>query len=300
MEQTDRDRLAAAATLVQVIDCGSLSAAAARSGRTPSAVSKQIARLEAALDVRLLERTTRRVRPTDAGLLLYGRTRPLLEAFEEAQAEAADHAREVRGRVRLSASPAYGRARLAPVLARLAAEHPQLELEVLLTGRRLDFIEDGIDLAVREGRMEDASWIARPLGRSRIVLVAAPAYLAEHGRPRRLADLARHELLLIPRAAAGARILESAEATLAELLPRSRVRVDDLFTLAELAVAGAGIAAIPDYVADAVGSGDRLEAVLPRVALGDLPLHVVYPARRHLSRRVEVVLDALTAAARAH
>jgi len=204
----------------------------------------------------------------------------------------------VRGQVRISASPAFGRSRLVPVIATLSERYPELRLDVVLSGQRLDFIEAGIDLAIREGRLEDSSLIARPLGGARIVLAASAAYLARCGRPRRVADLARHDLLLVPRAEAASRILDAFDSDAGPALERARIRVNDLFALAELAVAGAGIAALPDYVLEAPGLSGRLELVLPRASLGELQLHAVYPARRHLPRRVQVVLEALFAASR--
>jgi DNA-binding transcriptional LysR family regulator len=290
------DPLAAVRTLVQVVDSGSLTEAGRRFGLTPSAVSKQISRLEETLGVRLLERTTRSVRATDAGLELCQRTQPLFEAFAEATGAVRERRHEIRGRVRISATPALGRTRVLPVLTRLAAEHRGLDFDVVLTGARLDFFENELDLAVREGPLDDSSLVARSLGRCSVFLCASPAYVAGHERVRTLGDLERHELVLVPAAATLADLPQLRTAAGKRLRLESRFRVNDLFGVRELAEAGAGIAALPDYVADDAIASGALVRLLPRLTVAELPVHAVYPSRRHLPRRVELVLDALSAA----
>jgi DNA-binding transcriptional LysR family regulator len=287
------NHLGAVRSLVLAVDAGSLSDAGRRLGLTPSAISKQLSRLESALGARLLERTTRRVRPTAAGLALVQRTRPLFEAFDEAGAAVRDLQTEVRGRVRISASRAYGRVRLVPLLARLVAEHPHLEVDVVLDARRLDFIEDDLDLAVREGSLPDSSLIARKLGEAPVGLFAAPAYLARRPAPRRLEDLTRHDLLALPRTlpANDVGAIRGRDGRRLGLVPR--VRVNDLLALADLAESGAGIAALPAYVSAPLVARRTLVPVLPRTMLARIPISVVYPSARHLARRVRVVLAAL-------
>ena len=294
--QAGGDNFAAIRTLVHAIETRSLTETARRLRLTPSAVSKQISRLEEALGVRLLERTTRQVRATDAGLELSQRTRPLFEALAEASAAVRERGHEVRGRVRISTTPALGRTRVVPALARLATEHEGLDFDVVLTGRRLDFFEDELDLAVREGPLEDSSLVVRRLGASRVMLCASPAYLKKRGRPRAVENLVDHDLLLVP-AAESLRDLPELRALLRgrrKLEPR--FRVNDLIALRELAETGAGIAALPDYVAAPPVRSGTLVHLLPRAKIPEIPIHALYPSRRHLPRRVSVVLDALSAA----
>ncbi len=287
------DRLAAVRTFVQVVEAGSLTEAGRRAGLTPSAVSKQVSRLEEALGVRLLERTTRSVRATDAGLELCQRTRPLFEAFAEATAAVRDRSRDVSGRIRLSTTPALARTRVLPALAALAADHPGLDFELVLTGTRLDFFESELDLAVREGALEDSSLVARSLGTSVVFLCASPDYLRRRGRVRNPDDLESHDFLLVPaaEALAGNAALRGRGGRKLRLQPR--FRANDLFAVRELAEAGAGIAPLPDYVAGEALAAGTLVRVLPRIHVAELPIHAVYPSRRHLPRRVSVVLDAL-------
>ena len=285
--------LGAVRALVSAADAGSLTEAGRRLGLSPSAVSKQLSRLEAELGARLLERTTRRVRPTAAGRTLVARARPLFAAFDAAGDELRALQTEPSGRVRVSASRAFGRLCLLPLVARLAAEHPRLELDVVLDARRLDFIEDDIDLAVREGPLEDSSLTARKLGTVAVHLYAAPAYLARHPAPRRLEDLRRHDLLAIPSASPATDLgaLRGRDGRRLGVVPR--LRVNDLLALADLAERGLGIAALPEYVASPAVARHALRVVLPRVTLTRIPIHVVYPSRRHLPRRTEAVLESL-------
>lgn len=290
MAQIERDQIAAAATLAQVIEAGSFTAAASKLGCTPSAVSKQIGRLEDSLGLRLLERTTRSLRATDAGLHFYESSRALFEAFAEAKNELLSRQDALRGTVRISASPAFGRARLAPVLASLLEAHPELDFDVMLTARRTDLVEEGIDVAIREGTLEDSGIVARSLGAMPIVWAASPLYLSRRPKPRQLADLSRHDLLLVPAALSGLQNLKLKDKQGKRVALQPRVVMDDLFAIAELAQSGAGIAALPGYVLEQF----ELQPLLPRSPLSKLPIHAVFPSRRHLPRKVEVILDALT------
>lgn len=290
----DSTQFAAIRTLVHAIDSGSLTAAGHRLGLTPSAASKQLSRLEHALGARLLERTTRRVRPTAAGLELAQRARPLFEALDDAGAAVRAQQDAPHGRVRISAARAFAHVCLLPLLARLAAEHPGLQFELLLDARRLDFIEDDIDLAVREGPMQDSSLIARRIGTADVVLCAAPAYLHQRRAPRRLADLTQHALIALPSGNPSTDLgrLRDRDGTRLRLTPR--FRINDVIGLRALAEHGAGIAALPDYVAAAGLASGTLVRVLPKLVLTRIPIHAVLPSRRHLPRRVAVVLDALS------
>ena len=285
--------LPALRTLVLVVDTGSFTEAGKKCGLTPSGVSKQLSRLEDVLGVRLFERTTRKVRPTLAGLELCLRVRPLFESFEDAARAVADQQERIEGRLRISAAPAYGRAVLIPALKALCETHPALRLELQLTGRRLDFVEDEIDLAIREGALVDSSLIARSLGVALVGLYASAGYVKRRGAPRGLADLARHDVVTVPLANAGL----SLHPDVRRLALVPRFQVDDLFAVAELAESGAGIAPLPDYLARARVERGSLQRLLPRTDVARFPIHAVYPSRRHLPRRVQAVVDALTVSA---
>jgi DNA-binding transcriptional LysR family regulator len=283
--------LPAIQTLVLVVDTGSFTQAGKKLGLSPSGVSKQLARLEELLGARLFERTTRKVRPTLAGLALCQRARPLFESFEDAARDVKQLGEHVGGQLRISAAPAFGRAVLMPVLRDLGTLHPDLRFQITLTGRRLDFVEDDIDLAIREGSLPDSSLVARPLMLAHVGLYASRAYVKKHGAPRSVADLGRHDLVMIPRPQRGVGM----HPDLAHLALHPRFQVDDLASVMELAEAGAGIAPLPDYLTRAALAHGRLVRVLPRTNVATFPIHAVYPSRRHLPRRVQVVIDALMA-----
>jgi DNA-binding transcriptional LysR family regulator len=253
-----------------------------------------LSRLEQALGARLLERTTRRVRPTAAGLELAQRARPLFEALDDAGAAVRAQQNVPRGRVRVSAARAFAHVCLLPLLARLAGEHPGLQFEVVLDARQLDFIEDDIDLAVREGPMRDSSLTARRIGTADVVLCAAPAYLHQRRAPRRLAELAQHDVIALSATNASTDLARLRDRDGARLRLSPRFRVNDVIGLRALAEHGAGIAALPDYVAAAGLANGTLVRVLPKLVLTRIPIHAVFPSRRHLPRRVAVVLDALS------
>jgi DNA-binding transcriptional LysR family regulator len=276
-------------TLVLVADTGSLTEAARRLGLTPSGVSKQLARLEEQLGARLLERTTRRVRPTLVGRELCQKVKPLFESFEDAARAVRDHRETIAGRVRVSAAPAFGRAVLIPTLRALGIAHPGLRFEVTLTGRRLDFVEDDIDLAIREGALDDSSLVVRPLMIAHVGFYASPAYLALRGHPRSVAELAKHEVVTLPGAGAGLRVDPAVRA----LGKAARFQVDDLYSVMELAEAGAGIAPLPDYLAKKSVERGTLVRVLPRTEIARFPVQAVVPSNRHLPERVRVVIEGL-------
>jgi len=243
--------------------------------------------------VRLLERSTRRIRATAAGLALIAKARPLLEAFDEAGAEIRELDTGVHGRVRLSASRAFGRVMLVPLLAALLREHEGLELDLLLDGRRLDFLDDGIDLAIREGALPDSSLSAVKLGDAPVGLYASPAYLARRGTPTGIDDLRDHDLLAVAASGPSTDIANLRGRAGKPLGLAARVRANDLAALADLAAADAGLAVLPSFVADGAVARGALVRVLPLAVLASFPVHAVHTGGKRLPRRVAVVLDGL-------
>lgn len=277
-------------TLIQVIDAGSLSAAARELGITPSGVSKQLSRLEKQLGVRLLQRTTRRVRPTEEGLTLYHRCRPLFDALGEAEEAVQTMRTALSGRIRITATPAFGRARLVPVIGDFADRHPDLSIELVFAAHRMDLVEEGIDLAVREGPLPDSSLIATKLGEMRIVLCASPDYLERRAAPKQLSALAQHDIVSVPVAGPDSdpRRIELAKGERLNLRPR--ILVNDLFSVRELALDGRGIAPLPDYMVERDLADGLLVAVLPKARLPRLPITALYPGRRFQPQRVQTLL----------
>lgn len=190
------DRLQAMSTFVRVVETGSFSAAARLVGVGQPAISKAIAGLEDRLQVRLLIRSTHGLTPTDAGLRFYERAKSAIREAEEAELEARGEGAGLLGRLRVSAATTFARLLIVPQLPRFLAEHPELEIDILLDDRAIDLVAEGIDLALRMGQLADSSAVARRIGRGRRSVMATPEYLEWAGTPSVPADLAAHEAII--------------------------------------------------------------------------------------------------------
>jgi DNA-binding transcriptional LysR family regulator len=190
------DRLAALELFVRVVDTGSLSAVARDRGIGQPAVSKAVVQLETWLGVRLLLRSTRSVVPTEAGRIFYERAKRTIEEAEEAILAARGSGCGLSGKLRVSTSVCFGRLHVIPHLSAFLAEHPDLEVELVLDDRQVDLVNEGIDVALRMGPMPDSNMTARRIAKGRRVVVATPAYLQRHGAPVFPGELAGHEAIL--------------------------------------------------------------------------------------------------------
>ncbi len=267
--------------LVAVADSGSFTAAGARLGLTPSAVSKAVARVEARLGVRLLQRTTRRVAFTDAGEAYIARGRQLLADFEGLEREVSSRDDTMRGTLRVSAPTIYGPVKVAPLLVGLARKHPALDVHLTCEDRLVDLVVERIDVAVRILSTLPAEFVARALTEDRRGLYASPAYLRGARAPRTLADLASHALIAY----------RGAPTT----LRRGRVvfATDNILAAREAARGGLGIAELPDYLArDDVAAGS-LREVLPGALPATRKIYAVYLPSRYLPPQVRAFIDLL-------
>ncbi|HEU0034628.1 MAG TPA: LysR family transcriptional regulator [Kofleriaceae bacterium] len=289
-----------ASAFVRVVETGGFTRAAAALGVPPSSVSRRVARLEAELGVRLLERTTRSIALTDAGRAYYERVREALAGLAEAGSLALDAAREVRGVVRV-ALPVEIAASAGSLLAGFLGAHPQVRLEVAFTNRGAELAGDGVDVAVVCGRLPDSSLVARKLATPTARLYAAPAYVARRGKPRTLAELANHDTIhclassVHPhlRALAGVgewELVGPRGPERVELAPR--IVADHHQFVLDAALAGLGIALLPTWFGDRHVRTDALVAVLPRHA-AHTPLLVLTAAGRYLPHRVALLRDYL-------
>ena len=276
-----------------VLELGSFRAAARQRGTSPSAVSKQVRALEERLGVRLLDRTTRSVAPTEAGLAFHERVRSILEDVRDAEQGVAAQDAEPAGRVRLSLPMDFGRRHLVEPLAHFAAAHPRLELAVEMGDRFVDPIEEGFDLVVRIGALGDSSLVARRLAWCRRVLCAAPSYLAANGTPQTPADLRRHRRIGFAYEAERTwRFRGPHGRTLRSSAP-VRHQTNGGEMLRALLLEGQGISLAPTFlVADDLRAG-RLQTVLTDALDADVPIHALYPHRRHLAAKVRAVVDFL-------
>ncbi len=279
-----------------VVETGSFTAAARRLERSKAAVSRQIHGLEERLGTLLLHRTTRALSLTGAGAALYERTVGPLADLRDAEAAVSSLQSSPRGRLRVSLPVAYGRLVAAPALLALAEENPGLELDLSFSDRFVDLVGEGLDLAVRIGELSDSSLVARRLGDARRMVCAAPAYLARRGVPQRPADLAVHDGLLYAHQTHGP-AWRFAGGVAVQV--RGRVRSDSGDALRAAALAGLGVAWLPDFYVAADLAAGRLVAVLEEHRAEPLGVWAVYPHRRHLSAKVRLAVDRLAEAAAA-
>lgn len=282
-----------AAIFVRVVDEAGFTAAARALGLPKSAVSQAVSRLEQELGVRLLNRSSRAVTLTEAGALLHRRAAPALRALDEASAEAVDAQGPLRGRIRMTAPVEVATRLLEPHLSRFLAQHPGVKLDLTLTSRVLDLAEEGIDLAVRGGPVHDEGLVARKLGEHDAGLFASPSYLRKRGRPRRVADLVNHDCVVYrPTAGRGVWILSGPERT-EQVEVVARLGADYFSYLVGAVRSGVGIGLLPLFLGEPLVARGELVRVLPKYALRDKPLHLLYPSGRYLPRPVATLRDYL-------
>jgi DNA-binding transcriptional LysR family regulator len=288
------DRFGAIRVFAQVVESGSFAKAAERLGLSTSATSRHVADLEAHLQTRLLNRTTRRVSLTESGRAFYERSVQLLADLEEAEQEAARAAVVPRGTIRLTTSVNFGVRHLAPAIADFLAQHRELRFDVSLSDRVVDLVEEGFDLAVRVGTAGSENVVARKLGETRLVPCAAPAYLAAHGAPEVPEDLERHNCLtyeyVTPR-----NLWRFHDATGRERAVRvsGTLHTNNGDLLAEAAARGAGIVFEPAFIVGPDVRAGRLVPLLQDFMGPPLPIYAVYPSRKHLSAKVRSFVEFL-------
>lgn len=287
------DRLDELQVLVAILDTGSMAAAARKLGRSPAAVTRVLGALEGRAGARLLERSTRRLTPTEAGLRLAEQARRLLADYEAALLP--EGASAPRGLLRVAAPNVFGRRHVAPVVTRFLAAHPDIQVELTLSDRNVDLIEEGIDAAVRIGPLANQSLVARRLGEVRRVTVASPAYLARRGVPNVPADLANHELIMSTsvRSVAEWRFRANAGAGAREHVVRysPRLRVNDVEAVLAAACDGFGIARALSYQVEPLLRAGALQALLENHEPDPLPVHLVMPSSRLMPPRLRAFVD---------
>ncbi|MFO0598346.1 MAG: LysR family transcriptional regulator [Myxococcaceae bacterium] len=288
------DRLESMGVFVRVAEQESFTAAAKSLGLPKATVSTAVSRLEARLGARLLQRTTRRVKLTPDGALFYERCKDLLADAEDVETLFQEAPRALTGRIRFDLPSRMARLRVIPWLAEFLDEHPGLHLELGATDRRVDLVREGYDCVVRAGPLSDSSLVARKLGELPLINVVSPAYLERFGRPRRLEDLRHHQLVhYVP--VLGGKVdgfeYEVAPGEWKELPMAGRVTVNNAETLMAACLAGLGLVQVPRHTLDDDLKSGRLVEVLPRHRARSMPVHLVFPHRRQLSRRVRAFAD---------
>ena len=279
-------------SFIEVVDSGGFNRAARRLGVSKSIVSRRIARIEGDLGAVLLNRTTRSVSPTDAGLEFKARAEKILADFEETREAVAAHDGSVVGRLRITAPQSFGVRHISPVLAEMAQEHPLLHIDATFDDGIRDLVAEGYDAAIRIGVLRDSSLVARRLAPGRSLLVASPAYLERRGRPRTPADLAGHDALIYSgRTTVDWRLRDGNRWV--SVHPTGRLRSDSGDTLLEWVIAGLGIADVPTFLlTDALESG-AIEPLLLDYPLPRFGIYVVRPPGGPPPAKVRVLIDKL-------
>jgi DNA-binding transcriptional LysR family regulator len=280
------------AAFVAVGKLGSFTRAAERLGVPKGTVSRQVARLERRLGARLLQRTTRRVALTDVGRAYFERCRHAVDSIEDAARLVADVTGTVTGTLRVATSFDFGRDRLSAWLPELHQRHPELRLELELSQRRVDLVEDGIDVAIRGGPpMGDSGLVARKLAESGLVFCATPAYLRAHGTPRSLADLAQHECLTLHLPGSASRWRLSGPEGPVDVDLHGWLRVNEIGVLNDAVRADSGIGLCEAIAVRVAVRARRLVHILPEYVLGPGGLWAIYPSAHHLSPKVRAFVD---------
>ncbi|WP_372164438.1 LysR family transcriptional regulator [Xanthomonas euvesicatoria] len=287
------DTLDAMRVFAAVAERSGFSAAADALDRSTASVTRQIAALEQRLDTRLLNRTTRRVSLTSAGSAYYQRCRQLLADLDDLEATIGAQALEPAGVLRVNAPVSYGIERLGALLPGFRARYPQVELDLSLSDRLVDMVEEGFDVAIRITRQPAPMLIARQLGKVRILACASPAYLARAGTPRHPSDLAGHECLLYHYSPSGDEVRFQGPEGDIDVRLRGGLRANNGHVLNAAALAGQGIVMQPDFLAEPHLAAGRLVRILPDYALDEIGIFAVYTSRSHLAPKVRSFIDYL-------
>ncbi len=288
------DRFHAIAAFVKVVESGSFARAAERLDVSVSSVSRHVAELEAHLDARLLNRTTRRLSLTEAGRTFHERAVLLLADLEEAEQSAGAGTVRPRGTLRLTCGIAFGIHHLAPAIAAFMARFPEMRFDVDLSDRMVDLVDEAFDIAVRIGEIGGQNLVGRKVGVTRLICYAAPSYLARHGEPRTPEDLASHTCLTYeysPQSDVWAfRDRDGRERNARIAGP---MHANNGNFLEAMALEGIGIGYQPDFIVGPDVRAGRLLPILRAFAPPPTGIHVVYPSRRHLSAKVRAFTDFL-------
>jgi DNA-binding transcriptional LysR family regulator len=272
---------------VAVVREGSFTRAASALGLTKQSVSERVAKLERQLGVRLLARTTRTLRATDAGAAYYARASLIAAQIEEANREAQRAQSEPSGILRVSAPVLYGRRYMMPLLTELLEKYPKLRVDLVLADRRVSLIEEGFDLAIRVGELDDSTLNSKKIGDGYVYFIASPAYLKRHGRPHSALDLREAQCI-------ATKPNESWEVSGKQVKIEPRIIVNDLESACDAALAGLGVARLPSLVCGEYVRAKRLIALFEETAWRR-EIHAVYPSRQYLPPKVRIFLEALSA-----
>ena len=279
---------------VSAVEQGGFSSAARELGLSPSALSKLVTRLEDRLGARLLQRTTRRLLLTPEGEVFFTRAQRILAAIDEAESEVTEANASPRGTLRLHCGSAFGMHQLALATPRFLARYPDISMDITISDQPPAAMEEGIDLAIRIGPLDESSMVARRICNLQRVICAAPSYLARCGTPQTPDDLQRHNCLWITSLPALRRWPFDTEDGIRVVNVGGNVAANTAETVLQLAIAGVGITRLTDViVGDAIGRGELVPVLTEWHHAEPVPLFATYPSGRHLSPKVKAMVDFL-------
>ncbi len=287
------DRFTSMAVFVAAVETGSLVAAARRMGLSPSMAGKHLSAIEGELGVRLMQRSTRRLGLTEAGQAYFLRCKRILEEIEDADREASDTQHTVHGRLRVTAPVTFGAMHLGPVVAAYLERHPRVRVDVTLDDRFTDLLAEGMDVAIRIGKLPDSDLVARRLAPCRMMFCASPRFF-EGGASASLDEVRRAPRLVFNEAnSPGDWAATDSECRMHAIDGPLRMASNNMQMLLSAALAGAGVAYGPSFVfAKPVARGD-LVALLPDFRTAELAVHAVYPSARHVPMKLRRFIDHL-------
>lgn len=292
------DTLQAMKTFTAVVEAGSFVGAVDATGLSKPAVSRHVNELEAHLGTRLLQRTTRRLSLTAEGQDYYQRCRDILAAVQEAEAAVGSSAVQAQGPLRIGAPHSFGALHLAALWGEFAAQNPKVTLDIVLSDRVVDLVEEGYDLVVRIARLADSSLVSRPLAHTRMVLCASPQYLARHGTPTHPQELAGHDVISFTYWSTGDVWSFQGPDGEVSVRTRSRIHANNGDTCRAAALAHQGIILQPDFLLyEDLRSGALVE-LMPDYKGAQLGIFAVYPTRKQLPLKVRRLVDFLVEALR--
>jgi DNA-binding transcriptional LysR family regulator len=294
----DTMQLGSIALFCAAAESGGFTAAATATGVTPAAVSRSVARLESRLGVRLFVRSTRQIKLTDDGRLYHQQCQQALQQIAEASRVVAGQQAEPTGALRISVPSTYAHHRLFPVLPKFVAAYPKVQIDISVSNRNIDFVEEGFDLAIRLGTPQDSRLVARKLEEASLGLFAAPSYLKHRGTPKKLADLKKHDCIEFVMPSTGRKLpwlLRENGQDVECTFGGSVAIFEDVLGCVSYAKAGGGVVQIYHFIAnESVRQGELVE-VLKRCNGRKREFSVLYPHNRHMSARVRLFVDFLIA-----
>ncbi|EFM96671.1 LysR family transcriptional regulator [Actinobacillus pleuropneumoniae] len=285
------DKLNAINLFCRVIETQSFTQAAQLEQISLAMASKLIAQLEEHLNVRLLHRTTRKITPTEAGLLYYQRCLPILNELKDAENSVSNITSTLQGKITISLPMDFGSRFVAPYLGQFMTTYPNIQLNIEFSDRRVDVVAEGYDLVLRIGTLEDSSIVAKRIARSELVLIASPDYLAKQGTPENLEQLTEHTCLIYENHQQW-QFMNGEQKV--KIKPNAHVISNNGYALLQMTKAGQGIVNLPLFLVKEEISAGNLVEILPQYKQHSIDISVLYPHRRYLSPKVKVFIEFLS------